>query len=278
MVARLEQEDRLGQRPEAGNKYLEVIKPDWNTYVIGPSKSMFFDPILFFLSRHIDDKGELNVVDPLCDQFPFERLSDDIHLRVVGSGNFDKYRSELELLNNNGYNLKLPQYNKDKNLTDFRIPGATVDCIVDHDTSWYVVRCNDRARTNIQILKDEMHTIYTGYWKYLKPGGILFLQMDLQRCGLGRHPESHLEIVTDILLSSGFSSNYYPVDDVFSLPVSYEEAQIFQKCLITPFVKKYRHFSEKDIIEQNGQLYLRFEVSGKHIQHRCPDLFIARKR
>lgn len=190
-----------GRNSELSTLYRRYIRPTDVVVDVGPGWTIRDDPSLVLLANMLSNGGKLYIVDPLSQTHGAQ-----------GTGNVDIPMTEVKELRKCGMPLAEPTWlGKDSHAEHIPLADHSVDAIVDHNTSLFLMQTNnDRSK------EDGLQSIYREYRRILRHGGRLILQTDCARFGTTR---KQLE---NVLSRVGFGVKYERVQDVCSIPITEE--------------------------------------------------------
>jgi len=269
---------------DAGYKYAEIIKPGQSVVIVGPSRSLFIDPIMAEVSGLLyEGRGNIYAVDTRTNVKQESVIASDINLRRMGDGNIENHLTEINVLIKEGAPLKKPQYLPDSSIIDFRLSrGLQADVIIDHDTSRFLTTASLFGFRKSKEISEELLQIYGYYLTQLRENGIVILQMNLASRDIGLHRRLSQKKITGILHSAGFSDIYhYQVEDSHAVRVPVRIWKKLKKLLLTPeFIRMGYLNLKRDLysdFRNRGYMILNLSQNPVGFRHPCPDLFIASK-
>lgn len=190
--------------------------------VVGPNGRIVDDPTLFATTHIVGGDGHVLIADPQYRYLEREEYTSAVEQAgslVSGYGNVEEHLRELDALHALGVDMQMPEWlgptstaQNLRKLDGTPIPNETVDSIVDHGTSPFLVSAWGRVPPELQGLGQ----IYQEYARVLRPGGRLLLEVPLGRY---QTSEGHELMWEQILHEAGFEVRAYSVPSLMRVTI-----------------------------------------------------------
>lgn len=255
---------------EAHFVFSEVLKEGDKVVVVGPSKSVFTDPITLEVSQMVGPSGRVYLADPI--------YTGHETLKVKGGtprpeGNIAHLLGQLENFKSIGLNLSPFEWlGPESGIFNIPLPDGSIDAIFDHHTSVYLARWECYLKKEEFNRDDFFARAFQEDSRVLKKTGKMFFQTDLigMSALLEYENQDMQETLVSLLNRAGIEGIFQKVTDQHKIRMTKKQYLSFQEFM------KYK-YGEADLFAR-----IKFEERGSYL-HFCrlyydsPDLFLGTK-